>query len=184
MMNEWSYAWEASYMVPDGHKFVWYAAVTETRNKLANVCNRRVNNQLSIDRQQTRISCSLLIKMTDIIIFFEFLLSRLWDLFSFIYHSISKSVLHTIYFVSNIPMFAFRTSIFRNSVIWYNSFRTSILYLTNIRFISYGHPLNFFPNIRWRTEMSIPNIRSLSYDHPFYWLRTSVKFSSEHLLTD
>ena len=93
----------------DWHIFVWYAAATETRNKLANVCNRRVNNQLSIGRRQTRISCSLFIKMTDIIIFFEFLLSRLWDLFSFIYHSISKSVLHTIYFVSNIPMFAFRT---------------------------------------------------------------------------
>ena len=107
---------------------------------------------LSIGRRQIRISCSLFIKMTDIIIFFEFLLSRLWDLFSFIYHSISKSVLHTIYFVSNIPMFAFRTSIFRNSVIWYDSFRTSILYLTNIRFISYGHPLDFFPNIRWQTK--------------------------------
>ncbi len=61
------------------------------------VCNRHVNNQLSIGRRQTRISCSLFIKMTDIIIFFEFLLSRLWDLFSFIYHSISKSVLHTMY---------------------------------------------------------------------------------------
>ena len=107
---------------------------------------------LSIGRRQTRISCSLFIKMTDIIIFFEFLLSRLWDLFSFIYHSISKSVLHTIYFVSNIHMFAFRTSIFRNSVIWYNSFWTSILYLTNIRFIGYGPPLNFFPNIRWQTK--------------------------------
>jgi hypothetical protein len=86
----------------------------------------------------------LFIKMTDIIVFFEFLLSRLWELFSFIYHSISKFVLHTIYFVSNIPMFAFRTSNFRNSVIWYNSFRTSI---------------RFFPNNFWRTEMSIPNIR-------------------------
>jgi hypothetical protein len=83
MMNEWSYPWEASYIVLDGHIFACYAAVTETRNKLVNVCNRHVNNQLSIGRRQTRISCSLFIKMTDIIIFFEFLLSRLWDLFSF-----------------------------------------------------------------------------------------------------
>ncbi len=76
--------------------------------------------------------------------------------------------------------FEVRTSIFRNSVIWYNSFRTSILYLPNIRFIIYGPPLIFFPNIRWRTEMSLPNISSLSYEHLFCWLRTSVRFFSEH----
>jgi hypothetical protein len=86
--------------------------------------------------------------------------SGLWELFSFIYQSTSKSVLHTIDFVSNIPMFAFRTS---------------ILYLTNIRFISYGYPFDFFPNIRWRTEMLILNIHSLSYEHPMFGMTTAKR---------
>jgi hypothetical protein len=77
----------------------------------------------------------LFIKMTDIVIFFEFLLSRLRDFFSFICHYISKSVLHTIYFVSKFehPFFVTLSYDIIHSEHQFSTFRTSVLLVTNLR---------------------------------------------------
>ena len=130
-----------------GHKFVCHAAVTEIRNNLSYICNRRVTNQLSIGRRRTHIFCWLFIKMTDI--FNSNFHSRDYEISSpFIYNSISKSVFNTIWFVSNISMFAFRT------------------------------PGSFFSDHPSYITLSCVIIRSehpsLPYEHPFSTLRTSV----------
>ncbi len=155
-----------------GHKFVCHAAVTEIRNNLSYICNRRVTNQLSIGRRRTHIFCWLFIKMTDI--FNSNFHSRDYEISSPFSTTLYLSPFSTLFDLSRTSLFAFRTpgSFFSDhpsyitlscviirsehpiSTLWTPvkglkcQFQTSVPYLTNIRFIGYGHHVDFFPNTR------------------------------------